>query len=78
MYSIYLCEDGTYECHGRLQDSTVRWKENTLKEAIASLISFAKTMNNSKITKKSIAFYKAVQVTETKWIECKESECRTS
>jgi len=67
MYRITRKIAGGYACEGMLQDGTERWKEDEITEAIKSMVSFAKTMNNTDITTNDIEFYEeyptqAVQV----------------
>lgn len=71
MYTIYLLENGKFECHGMVQDGTERWTEDTLEKAIKSMIEFAKYGNHAKITKKNISFKKPIQRVITEWIDCK-------
>ena len=67
MYDIYELEDGTFECHGRVQDGTEKWNESTIQEAVKSLKQFAETVNRRKIKKADIKFYRPKKVTVVEW-----------
>ncbi len=69
MYVIYLGSDNKYHCEGRLQDSTERWVENSLEEAVKSLKQFAKFGNGMKIKRKDIAYFVAKEVVKQEYIE---------
>ncbi len=68
MYTIYLQDDGSYLCCGRIQDGTERWTKATLDEAVTSMKNFAEFMNGEKkLKKKHIAFFRPIQVMKTQW-----------
>lgn len=71
MYTIIELGNGKYRCEGKLQDSTERWDEDSLEEAIKSMKEFAKFGNGVKIKKKDIVFLRAVQVVKTEYQQFK-------
>ena len=56
MYQIVKGLDGKFYCSVRLQDGVEMWTDDTLEEAIRTVISGAKTCNNATITEKNIVF----------------------
>ncbi len=68
MYTIIKGLDGKYHCHGRLQDSTERWTEDTLKKAIKSMKVHAKMGNHTKIKKRDITYLQEAPVTKMEYI----------
>lgn len=56
MYYIIELLDGTLEVTGHAQDGAETWKEDSMEEAVESLILFAKQVNGRTITDKDISF----------------------
>lgn len=54
MYSINVLPGGIFECLCRIQDGTERWEENSLENAISTMISAAWTMNGTRINRTMI------------------------
>ncbi len=69
MYIIFKNQDGTFHCHGRIQDGTERWIKPTLEEAVKSMKQFAKLMNGMKIKKKDITFLQPIEKVITEWVK---------
>lgn len=69
MYQILLGRDGRYHCLVGVQDGSERATRKTRREAVATVVSIAKTLNNDTITEKDIYFCKEVEVVETKIVE---------
>jgi hypothetical protein len=68
VYDIYAMLDGTFRCHGRIQDGTERWQSPTMEEAVKSMKTHAKVMNGTKIKRKDIRFWKEAVVQESKFV----------
>jgi hypothetical protein len=62
MYTIIKMMDGNYRCEGQLQDETMIWTTPNFNDAVVSMITFAKTMNNTAIKKKDITLCIVEQV----------------
>lgn len=58
MYTITKMRDGTWYCECRIQDGTEKWSKPTRKEATESMISAARTLNNTFIPASAITFLK--------------------
>lgn len=66
MYEIYIRQDGTFSCVGRLQDGTEYWDEKSLSAAIISVKKFARAMNGVKIKRSDITIYEQKMV--QRWV----------
>lgn len=55
MYQVTQLQTGGFTCWGMIQDGSERWEEKTLKEAIDSMIQFAKIMNSDTIVQGDIS-----------------------
>jgi hypothetical protein len=72
MYEIFVRDDGTCLCVGRLQDGTERWVKPSMREAIKSMKTFASVMNHDKkLTRRGIRVYRPREVVKTEWVEVK-------
>lgn len=58
VYTIYLLDDGTCQCEGKIQDGTERWTDISLESAIEHMKRFAERVNGTKIKKKDIKYYR--------------------
>jgi hypothetical protein len=75
MYVIHVHDNGTCSCRGNYQDGHEEWQSPTLAEAVASMKTFAKTMNGTKIKKrKDITYLRPELETKVAWKEFKPFE----
>lgn len=68
MYTIYVLPGGSCKCEGKLQDSTARWEEPNLADAVKSMKMFAQAGNGMKIKKRDIEILMQRQVMRTEWV----------
>lgn len=59
MYTISVEPDGSCYCEGRVQDGTETWTKPNRREAVQSMIRFARVMNGTYITEKNIKIFES-------------------
>ncbi len=55
MYQVTQLKTGRFTCWGMVQDGSERWEEKTPREAVDSMVRFAKVMNGMTITQGDIS-----------------------